>query len=55
MDVKDLGANQGKKIKILKKMIEDRYIENFQKTHFGIAPMTPAKFQEICGNMKINM
>ena len=25
MDVKELGANQGKKIKILKKMVMDRY------------------------------
>ena len=49
MDLKALGAHQGRKIKIVKKMIEEKYINNFQKTHFGIAPLTPARFQEICG------
>ena len=42
MDTKSFGANQGKKIKAMKQMVRDKYIQNFQRTHFGIAPMKPA-------------
>ena len=54
IDIKALGPNQGKKIKKVKKLIEDKYIENFQKTHFGIAPLTHAHFLDLCKSMKIN-
>ena len=40
IDIKSLGPHQGKKIKQMKRLIEDRYIANFQRTHFGIAPLT---------------
>ena len=54
VDIKALGPNQGKKVKLLKKMVEDKYIENFQKTHFGIAPLTQANFMSVCSSLKIN-
>lgn len=54
IDLKALGANQGKKIKQLKKMVEQKYIDNFQKTHFGITPLTPGKFKDICMTMKVD-
>lgn len=54
IDLKALGPNQGKKIKEMKKMIEQKYIDNFQNTHFGIAPLTPGKFKDICESLKVN-
>lgn len=54
IDIKSLGANQGTKIKRMKKIIQEKYLQNFQKTHFGIAPLTPAKFQDLCQSMKLN-
>ncbi len=48
IDVKQLGANQRKKVKQMKKLIENQYINVFQKTHFGIVPLTLPKFKEIC-------
>ena len=44
VDIKALGANQGKKIKMMKNIIQEKYLQHFQKTHFGIAPMTAAKY-----------
>jgi hypothetical protein len=43
-----LGPNQGKQLKTLKKIIEDRYVDTFQRTHFGIVPITQAKLKEVC-------
>jgi hypothetical protein len=40
IDFKSLGPNQGKQVKEAKKLIEARYSKIFEKTHFGIAPMT---------------
>jgi hypothetical protein len=40
IDFKSLGPNQGKQVKEAKKLIEGRYSKIFEKTHFGIAPMT---------------
>jgi hypothetical protein len=54
IDIKALGPNQGKKIKQMKKMIEEKYVDNFQKTHFGISPLTPAHFKDACATMKVN-
>jgi hypothetical protein len=54
IDLKSLGASQGKKMKQIKKMIEERFIDNFKRTHFGIAPLTPAHFKDVCGSVKID-
>jgi hypothetical protein len=40
IDFKSLGPNQGRQVKEAKKLIEERYSKIFEKTHFGIAPMT---------------
>ena len=53
IDTKALGPNQGKKMKELKKLIEEKYVDNFQKSHFGIAPLTETKFKDLCIDMKI--
>jgi len=45
IDTKSLGPNQGKQLKELKKIIEDRYIDIFQKTHFDIVPITEARLK----------
>lgn len=39
MNTKDVGVNQGKKIKQIKKMAEEGYLERFKATHFGIMPV----------------
>lgn len=54
IDIKSLGASQGKKVKKVKKLIEDKLIDIFQKTHFGIAPMTEEDFKKACIDNKVN-
>ena len=54
IDINALGPNQGKKIKQVKKLIEDNIVDNFQKSHFGIAPLTVGKFKDLCLTYKIN-
>lgn len=53
IDIKALGPNQGKKVKELKKIIEDKYVDIFQKSHFGIEPLTEAKFKDLSIEMKV--
>lgn len=48
IDLKSLGPNQGKKIKEMKKLIEGKYVQNFQQTHFGIRPITEKQLEELC-------
>jgi hypothetical protein len=43
IDLKSLGPNQGKKVKEFKKVIEDQYVNLFQRTHFGITPISYVK------------
>jgi len=40
-------------MKGLKKLIEDKYVDNFQKSHFGIEPLTETKFKDLCFEMKV--
>ena len=53
IDITALGANKGKKLKHMKHIIQEKYIENFKNTHFGILPFTHAKFKEVCLTYKI--
>jgi hypothetical protein len=48
IDLKSLGPNQGKQLKVLKKTLEDRYVDVFQRTHFGIAPLLKGKLLQLC-------
>jgi hypothetical protein len=48
IDIKALGPNQGKKIKEIKKIVEDRYVDIFQRTHFGIVPTNEHRLQAEC-------
>lgn len=48
IDLKSLGPNQGKKVKQLKKIIEEKYINLFQRTHFHIRPITRKALEQIC-------
>lgn len=48
IDIKALGPNQGRQIKQLKKLIEDRYTDIFQRTHFGITPLTKPRLVQLC-------
>ncbi len=55
IDMKALGPNQGRQIKQLKKIIEDRYVDTFQRTHFGIAPLTKAHLLEQCAERGVKV
>lgn len=45
IDLKDMMAGKGKKMKILRKNIENKYLDIFKESHFGILPLTKAKLQ----------
>ena len=45
---KNLTTGEGKRIKKLRKAIEERYVEHFRQNHFGILPLTKDKLHELC-------
>lgn len=45
---KDLTVGEGKKVKKMRKIIENRYLEHYRDTHFGIIPISKAKLEAIC-------
>lgn len=46
LNIKDLGLQQGKEFKRMRRKIEDKYVDHFRETHFFILPMTPNKLKE---------
>lgn len=45
---KDLATGDGKKVKKVRRIIEEKYIEHFRDTHFGILPLTKDKWLTMC-------
>lgn len=45
INLKDLGLQQGKEFKRLKRNIQEKHLEHFRATHFGILPMTKEKLK----------
>lgn len=45
LNIKDLGLQQGKEFKRLRRKIEDKYVDHFRETHFFILPMTTEKLK----------
>lgn len=43
IDLKDMMAGKGKKMKILRKNVEYKFIDLFKDSHFGILPLTKNK------------
>ncbi len=46
VNLKDLGLQQGKEYKKMKKQIEEKYLDHFRATHFGIMPMSKEKLEK---------
>jgi len=40
-------------MKGLKKLIEDKYVDNFKKSHFCIEPLSGAKLKDLCFEMNV--
>ena len=41
-------AGKGKKMKLIRKDIERKLLDNFRETHFGILPLSKLKLENIC-------
>ena len=54
VDVKDMMAGKGKKMKILRKTLENQLLETFKEAHFGILPLTKPKLEYLCKNKGLN-
>ena len=48
VDPKNLTTGEGKRMKKLRRAIEEKYIEHFRQNHFGILPLTKDKLYELC-------
>lgn len=45
---KDLTVGEGKKVKKIRRFIEDKFVDHFRATHFGILPIKKNKLEELC-------
>ena len=52
--MKDMMAGKGKKLKKLRKNLEDHYLDIFRETHFGILPLSKERFVKVCEEKGIN-
>ena len=53
INLKDLGPHHGKKVKILKKLATDRYLDIFDRAHFGIVPISEVRLETLCEEYKV--